>query len=214
MPIFLMLIRVGLLAWIATAQADTVVVGDFSSGDLAGWEEKSFEGATEYWLVTLDGRRVLRAVSNASASGLVKRVDIDLNQTPFLHWRWRVENTLKGTHEQTKQGDDYPARLYLIVSGGPLFWQTRAVNYVWSSSQPVGSSWPNAFASNAVMLAVRSGPAQAGQWVNERHDVRADFRRLLGQGIQRVDAVAIMTDTDNSGQRAVAYYSDIFFSGE
>jgi hypothetical protein len=114
--------------------------------------------------------------------------------------------------ERSKAGDDYPARLYLVISGGVLFWRTRALNYVWSSHQPVGTSWPNAFTGNARMLAVESGPAHAGEWRHYRRDVRADLRRWLDEDIDAIDAVAIMTDTDNSGQHAIAYYGDIYFS--
>lgn len=197
----------------ATAEPLTISVGQFSLGKLDGWEEKSFEGNTRYTLVEQAGRRVLKAESRAAASGLFREIHVDLNQTPFLNWSWRIENTLGGLDEQTKQGDDYPARIYVVASGGLAFWRTRAVNYVWASRLPQGFEWPNAFAGdNAMMVALRSGEAQSRQWVHEKRDVRADLRRFFGDDIRYVDAVALMTDTDNSQQRVTAYYGDIFFS--
>jgi len=189
--------------------AVTLPVGRFSAGDLEGWQSKSFKGETRYRLVEQEGRRVLEAQSDASASGLYREIAVDLTRTPYLHWSWRIDGVLDGVDERTKAGDDYPARLYVVVSGGLAFWRTRSLVYVWSSSQPVGSTWHNAYTANARVIAVRSG--QPGAWREERRDVRADFRRLFGEDITGVDAVAIMTDTDNSGQSARAWYGDIGF---
>ena len=61
------------------------------------------------------------------------------------------------------------------------------------------------------MMALRSGTAEAGRWVEEKRDVRADFRRLFGEDIDTLDAVALMTDSDSSGQTASAWYGDIRF---
>ena len=93
-----------------------------------------------------------------------------------------------------------------------MFWRTRAINYVWSNNQPVGSSWPNAFTSRAHMIAIASGAERVGQWVSERRDVRADYRRAFGEEPGPVDAVAIMTDTDNTGRTITAWYGDIWFT--
>jgi len=129
-----------------------------------------------------------------------------------LNWSWRVDQVLKGTDERSKDGDDYPARVYVVASGGAALWKTRSLVYVWSSNQPVGATWNNAFTDNARVMALRSGTQDAGRWVSEKRDIRADFQRLFGRDIDAVDAVALMTDTDNSGQRASAWYGDIYFT--
>lgn len=206
---------VSLLLLSATAVAGArVMVGHFSHGDLSGWSDKVFDGVTRYTLVSEDGRRALKADSRDTASGLYKNIRVDLERTPYLHWSWRVLNTLGDNDEHTKAGDDYAARVYVIFSGGALFWRTRAINYVWSSNQPRGSTWRNAFTGNARMIAVRSGDGKTGVWLHERRDIRSDYRHLFGDDVRYIDAVAIMTDTDNTHQTAVAYYGDIYFSAE
>jgi len=187
-------------------------IARFSQGDLAGWQERSFRGHTDYRLVRIEGSTVLQASSAASASGLYRQVEVDLTQTPILHWSWKTDTLLQGNDERTRAGDDYPARIYVVFSGGAFFWRTRAINYVWSSHQPQGSQWPNAFTGNARMIAVSAGKQGLGEWQHLQRDVRADYRRLFGSDPGRVDAVAIMTDTDNTGQRATAWYGDIWFS--
>lgn len=188
-------------------------VGEFSKGLLSGWQPKVFKGRTEYRLATVEGTTVLAAISQAQASGLYREMAVDLDRTPFLNWSWRVDNTLGTLEETTKAGDDYPARLYVIVSGGLAFWKTRSVNYVWASRARQGDHWPNAYAGHAVqMLAVRSGDQEAGRWIHEKRNVRDDLKRLFGEDIRQVDAIALMSDTDNSGRRAAAYYGDIYFT--
>ena len=204
-----------LLLIAAGAMAETLPIGQFSAGDLGGWEEKSFVGNTQYRLVeTKQGKKVLHASTQKSASGLFKTIKVDLTRTPWLHWSWRVDKVFSGNDERSKAGDDYPARLYVVVDGGMFFWRTRAVNYVWSSHQPVGSQWPNAFTGNAMMVAVRSGQAKTGQWVQERRNVRNDLKKLFGEDITHIDAVAVMTDSDNTQQGASASYGDIYFASE
>ena len=145
-------------------------------GDIAGWEEKVFAGKTRYETVRQDGRAVVRATSRGTASGLYLRRRIDLEKTPVLRWTWRVEGTLGDIDERTRAGDDYAARVYVIRSHPVFLWRTRAVNYVWASTRAPGETWPNAYTDASRNVAVRSGEEDAGRWVEERRDVRADFR--------------------------------------
>lgn len=202
------------LLTLQNAVADSeLAIGEFSHNRLDGWQHKSFQGETQYRLQTLDGVTVLTADSHTAASGLFKQQVIDLDQTPFLNWSWRIGKRLSGLNEQSKIGDDYAARIYVVVKGGLAFWQTRAINYVWAGNTKKDSVWPNAFAGDhAMMLALRGPEAPLNVWQTEKRDIRADFKRLLGQNIQSIDAVAIMTDTDNSGDQVFAAYGDIWFS--
>lgn len=179
---------------------------------LKGWEENSFSGTTRYEVTTLDGLPALMASSDKSASGLVFKKTIDLKQTPYLNWSWRISKVLQNVDEHSKSGDDYAARIYVVISGGLFFWRTRALNYVWSSNQDIGAVWPNAFTDNATLVAVRNAGSPMNEWVTEKRNIREDIKRYLNLDVDHVDAVAIMTDTDNSGQTATAYYRDIVFT--
>lgn len=193
-------------------------VANFSEGDLSDWEEKSFKGNSQYSFVEVKSNKklikVLRASTEGQASGLFKDVVIDLQKTPYLHWSWQVKNLLEGNDERSKEGDDYPARIYVVVSGGVFFWNTKAINYVWSSNQPQGSEWPNAYTGNAKMIAVQAGKEKVGQWVKEKRNVREDLKRLFGDDLTQIDAIAVMVDGDNTGQSATSFFGDIYFSSE
>lgn len=185
----------------------------FSAKSLSGWEEKQFAGKTEYSFVRDEQEGwVLKAVSNGSASGLVKQERIDLNKYPYLNWSWKAQVFPKVEDEKTKDGDDYPARIYVIFKTGSWFWNTRALNYVWNSHYPPDEAWPNAFTANAYVMAVESGTKKAGRWVTEKRNIQADIQKCFGIKVDVIEAVAIMTDSDNSADKAVAYYGDIYLS--
>lgn len=182
---------------------------------LEAWKNKMFQGSTQYQPVLVQGMPAIKAVAQASASGLFREIKIDLSKTPFLNWRWLSKDSFRGNDERRKSGDDYVARIYIVRSGGALFWRTKALNYVWSSHQPVGAMWPSAFTSNAQMIAVSSGPARTGDWITVKRNVRDDLRNAFGQeDIDTIDAIAIMTDADNTGQTVEAYYGEIYFSAQ
>lgn len=200
---------------LSASAAEIVEVGKFNSGELTGWEVKEYEGRTDYSFTEIDGRKALMSKSRAAASGLIRKMEIDLHKTPYINWSWRVDNVMKGLDERTKKGDDYPARVYVIFSGGLQVWKTRAVNYVWSNSQPVGTEWPSAYTKNNMKIAAQSGSEKLGVWINEKRNLVEDFRRLFKKDSPaKLDAVAIMTDTDNSGGEATAYYGNIYFTSE
>ena len=202
----------------AEVVGEKLMIGSFSSGSLNNWEAKEFKGQTSYKLVDLAGTRVLKADSAGSASGLFNEQRIDLHKTPVMNWRWHIENRLgNDINEQVKSGDDYAARVYVIASGGAAFWQTKAINYVWSSTSPVGNVWPNPYAyaganGKMMMIALRSSTDQAGTWYSEKRNILTDLKHQFGEEIRYIDAVAIMTDTDDSHGKATAYYGDIYFS--
>ena len=171
---------------------------------IAGWQAIRFAGETLYQ----QQADCVRAEANASASGLIRPVTTSLKQAPTLIWSWQALAPLapaRPAAEKSKAGDDFLARVYVIREGF-LPWQTRAINYVWSREHPVGSHWPNPFTGNAIMVVVQSGNEGFGEWHSFERDVAADFRLFHDMKVEQVDAVAVMTDADNTGGRAEACY--------
>jgi len=193
---------------------NTLYIGKFSQGELDGWKVKQFDGDTQYNIVTdtVNGKRILMANSNNSASGLFAEQRIDLQKTPYLNWSWKTDKLYSNLNESEKQGDDFVARIYIVIDGGLFFWKTRALNYVWSSSFETNQSWPNPYTGNAMMFSVESGEEKLGQWIHYKRNVQKDIQQILGKEVRYIDAVALMTDSDNAGQQAITYYGDIFFS--
>ena len=195
-------------------RAEPLVLGRFSAGDTEGWQLRHFEGRTRYRIVAVGGRKVLEAESRSAASSLYLERDIDLARRPVLEWQWRVEAPLAIADEHVKAGDDFAARVYVVAPGEGLFALPIAISYVWAASASVGDAWPNPFTSKVRMVAVESGSAHAGEWRGYRRNVREDFRRLFGREVDELEGVAVMTDADNSRQRARAWYGDILLREE
>ncbi len=189
-------------------------IANFSSADLDGWKPEHFVGETRYHFTQNESEgTVLCAASRGAASGLVREIPVDLTTTPYLNWSWRIDAAFLDYDEKTKRGDDFPARVYVVIADGPFFWRTKALNYVWAGRQPSGSLWISPYISdNVKLIAVESGNARKGLWRHEKRNVIDDLKLAFGRAITRIDAVAIMTDTDNTGVHARACYGDIFFS--
>lgn len=200
----------------SSEEIETLDIALFSQGQIDGWEERSFKGDTRYQLKSDDAQgTILHALSQGSASVFAKRIKVDLTKTPYINWRWKIDNRLDGVSETTKSGDDFAARIYLVKTDGLFGRKSKAVNYVWSSNQSINTTWGNAYQpKNSKMLAVRGIENKTGEWVSEKRNVALDFRQLFNQKIDTVDLVAIMTDTDNSGLTASASYGDIYFSSQ
>ena len=193
------------------SHADEIPVSRFSTESLKGWETKSFKGTTDYRIVQDNGISVVKAHAKGAASGLTRKLTFNPAVYRYLRWSWKINGTVVGGDERTKQGDDYAARIY-VVFPGRFFWQMRAINYIWANKLPKGSFVPNAYTANAMLIAVESGPDKAGQWIHVQRDILADYRRVFGEAPPEAGAIAIMTDTDNTGSEASAWYGEIVLS--
>lgn len=207
-PLFLLL-GLLLVATGAAAQAATaLVIDDFEQGLSPRWGKKSFAGETSYQVITEGGGKVLHARSQGAASGLVYKTEYRLSDYPLLSWRWKVSGIIPGGDETRKSTDDYAARVYVVFPHWFLP-RTRTISYVWGNKLARGTSVPSPYTGNAQMVAVESGAAQAGVWIVERRNVLEDYRRLFREEPPQVGAIAIMTDTDNTGASAEAWYDDL-----
>ena len=198
------LLGLGALA-AGTGVAEPLRLGDFTpSADPAapppGWEALTFPRVarhTRYTVVRDGSGFVLRAEAEASASALYRPLDLDPRVHRVLSWRWKVEGVLARSDPRRKAGDDYAARVYVTLRYDP--------------ATAVGTVLDNAYSARAKIVVARSGAALAGTWGTETHDIYADYRRIVGGAGEppRIEGIALMTDTDDTGERVVAYYDAI-----
>jgi len=197
-----------LIVFSVSVFAGEILVDDYVDGLSPKWVRKSFEGKTQYEVTREDNQLCIRATSSASASALYYKMKYDTNDFPVLTWRWKVDHVLSRGDALQKEGDDYAARVY-VVFPSLAFWRTKALNYIWANKLPQGQAVPNPFTANTIMVAVESGPERTGQWVEETRNVFEDYRRYFGKEPPKAGAIAIMTDTDNTGENATAWYGPI-----
>ncbi len=190
------------------AAAETIKIS--FDKDLSGWQEKIFSGRVDYRTIEDDGHLVLQGVSGGKASALIHWQDIDPRQYPTLRWRWKIDKVLEKGHAGLRSGDDYPARIYIIFDSWlPGF--ARSINYIWASQVSREAMVVNPYYRRSIMLAVNSGDEAAGRWVIEERDLLADYQRAFGGRIPLIKAIAIMTDGDDTGESATAWYDWIEF---
>jgi hypothetical protein len=158
-------------------------------------------------------------------------MDLDSTAYPVLAWHWKVSNILANGDVTKKSGDDYPARIYITFADDPghRSWLHRtkvaaikmlygitppsaALAYVWGSRAQVESVHPNPYTDRVRMIVVESGPAHLNSWRSARRNIVEDFQRAFGTDPTRISGIAVMTDTDNTGESAIAWYGDILLS--
>ena len=198
-----------LLCAVAYALADeSLLIADFEQGLGPEWRVNIFKGETDYKVVADGSTSVLRAESIGAASALVYQGEFLLDDYPVISWRWKIDGTVEGGDAAQKQTDDYAARIYIVF---PHWFhpKTKSLNYIWANKLAQGSVVPSSFTSNSMMIAVASGSDKVGTWQTVRRNLADDFRQVFGTDPPDKFQIAIMTDTDNTGGKARAWYDDI-----
>src|SRR3989475_4659012 len=147
-----------------------------------GWKPlifKKIEKHTVYTVGKDEDTAAIKAVSEASASGLTREIKINLREYPIVQWRWKVANVLQKGDVTRKEGDDYPARIYITFEYDSsmvgffdkakyetvrlLYGQyppLAAINYIWESKAPKGTMVPNPYTDQVKMIVVESGRSE------------------------------------------------------
>ncbi len=223
---------------VAAQSKDQLPIGMFSNsqpGDMlpVEWKPLTFDKIpthTQYSLVKDQNQVVIKADSRKSSSGLTREMTIDAKEYPVVQWRWKIENILQNGDVTKKEGDDYPARLYITFeydSAKVGFFEKAqyeaakllygqyppigALNYIWASKTPVGTMTPNPYTDQVTMIVIESGETKLNEWVTEERNVYKDYIKAFGKEPPKISGIAIMTDTDNTKEHAVAYFGDIIF---
>ena len=200
---------------ISFANAENINVFNFTENEIQSLEVRKVRGAdnkTEYLLGSNENGNYLKAVADNAASGLGKKVAIDLNSTPFINITWKIEKDLKGINEKSKKGHDFAARVFVIKKTGATALSNRAINYVFSSNENVGDNWPSPYTKKSIDNVLSTTSENLNEWVTVKANVKEDFKKFHDLDVNELDGVAIMADTDNSKSKSISYYQNIYFS--
>ncbi len=193
---------------------EEIKVFDFTQEELKTLKVRKIKGKTIYQVGSNENGNYLRAEAEGKASGLGKEVKIDLTKTPFLNITWKVEKDLSGIIENSKKGHDYAARVFVVKKTGATALSNRAINYVFSSNSSVGENWPSPYTKKSIDYVLATTKEHNNKWVTVKANVREHFKILHNLDVERIEGLAIMTDTDNSKLIAISYYQNIYFSSE
>ena len=197
--------------------ADEVTVFDFTQSELSELQVRKVRGADNKTIYSVEINKdgnILKAVADNAASGLGKEVKIDLNKTPFINITWKIEKDLPGIKENTKKGHDFAARVFAVKKTGATPLSNRAINYVFSSNSEIGSNWSSPYTKKSIDYVLASTKTNLNEWVTVKANVKEDFKKFHDLDVNELDGLAIMSDTDNSKKKTVAYYQNIYFSAD
>ena len=209
-----------LIVWltlISFSLAKEVKVFEFTEKELSELEVRKVRGADNKTIYTVESNEYgsfYKAVADNAASGLGKEVKIDLNKTPFINITWKIEKDLPGIKENTKKGHDFAARVFAVKKTGATPLSNRAINYVFSSNNEIGFNSPSPYTKKSIDNVLASTKDNLNEWVTVKSNVKEDFKKFHNLDVNELDGLAIMSDTDNSKMRAIAYYQNIYFSAK
>lgn len=212
-----------------------LVAGSFAAGltpggTPIGWKQRRIAGRTRF-SITKDGAdSVLRVEAAGGATGLFKEFRADPKPYPLIAWRWKIDRVIAAADERKKDKDDCAARVFVIfkddLPGASRFSRLKqrlastvssvlppgvAICYVWANRLNKDEVIDSPYTDWVRVVAVESGAALAGQWVAEERNLFDDFKKFFGKEPKQILGIAVMTDSDNTNQPAVAFYSDIRF---
>ena len=208
-------ILVGTLIIVGSSNANEIKVFNFTEKELSQLDVRKVRGAdnnTIYSVGSNENGNFLKAVADNAASGLGKEIKIDLNKTPYINITWKIERDLPGIKENTKKGHDFAARVFAVKKTGATPLSNRAINYVFSSNNEIGFNSPSPYTKKSIDNVLASTKKNINEWVTVKANVKEDFKKFHNLDVNELDGLAIMSDTDNSKMKAIAYYQNIYFS--
>ena len=200
-----------------TLYADEVKVFEFTDKELSELTVRKVRGAdnkTAYSVGSNENGNYLKAIADNAASGLGKEIKIDLNKTPFINITWKIEKDIPGIDETAKKGHDFAARVFVIKKTGATALSNRAINYVFSSNQDIGSNSRSPYTKKSIDNVLATTKTNLNEWVTVKANVKEDFKKFHNLDVNELDGIAIMSDTDNSKKKSITYYQNIYFSSQ
>ena len=198
-----------------SGHTNEIKVFDFTEEELSQLDVRKVRGAdnnTIYSIGSNENGNFLKAIADNAASGLGKEIKIDLNKTPYINITWKIEKDLPGIKENTKKGHDFAARVFAVKKTGATPLSNRAINYVFSSNNEIGFNSPSPYTKKSVDNVLASTKKNFNEWVTVKANVKEDFKKFHNLDVNELDGLAIMSDTDNSKMKAIAYFQNIYFS--
>ena len=210
-----------LLALAATAWAQgNVVVEDWSKQTVGakgipdGWKGQNW-GSPKYDFVIVndEGHKALHMKSANEGSTISKDIKgkINLSETPFLEWSWKVTRLPAGANSCRKATDDQAGQIFVVWPRFPEAVRSRIIGYVWDSTEPVGKMCKSEKTGTVTYIVIRSGPGELGKWLTERRNVVEDFKKAYDDAADSPAAMSVAIDSNDTGSTAESYMGPILF---
>tara|TARA_B100000579_G_scaffold429678_1_gene441832 strand:- start:1542 stop:2183 length:642 start_codon:yes stop_codon:yes gene_type:complete len=210
----IIIITIHFLFFFNISQSNEIKIFEFTEEEMKILKSRKIKGETTWILGSNEKGNFIKGEAEGKASGLGIEKKINLLKTPYINITWKVEKDLKGIDEKGKKGHDYAARVFVIKKTGKTALSNRAINYVFSSNNSIGDYWQSPFTKKSIDYVLSTTQTNMNEWVTVKANVKKHFKKLHNLDVNELNGLAIMTDTDNSKKKAIAYYQNIYFSSK
>ena len=207
------------IASVVSAQGARIVVEDWSKvpvghkGVPPGWRTQSW-GSPKYdfEIVSEGSAHVLRLLSEGDSSTINKEIKIDCKDYPILQWNWKVTVLPQGADARKEATDDQAAQVYVTFPRFPAAMRSRVIGYVWDTTAPAGITIRSQKTGLVTYIVMRSGETDLGKWLTESRNVCEDYKKIYGEEPEeKMEALSIGIDSDDTRSRAEAFIGEILF---
>ncbi len=199
--------------------------------DLKNWEPFTFKNEKRHSSYTIESEgkeSYLRAESDDSVSAIIYKGEFNVYEFPKLKWRWKVNNVYEKGDAKTKEGDDYPLRVYVIFEYDPdrvgflerskynaarliygKYPPDSSLNYIWSNKNHSEEILPSVYTNRSKMVLLQKGSSNTGKWITQEVDILGDYEKAFGKKPPAHATLGIMNDSDNTGEKSVSFIDSI-----
>jgi hypothetical protein len=200
-----------------------------ATASAVAWQHRIFPGKqpTQFQVTRQDGREAVRAKSEGSMSVLRKPLRVEAADLGRVAFSWKVSEFPDEADMGDRALEDSAARIVLVFEGDRTSFSSRTAQlsemlhtftgeplpyatlmYVWCNLRPAGTVILNPRTDRVRKLVVQSGTGQANRWLDYQRDIRADYIAAFGKPPGALVGIALMTDSDNTGNSALAWYGE------
>ncbi len=214
---------------LSSQEENFAIKEDFN--DLKNWESFTFkneERHSKYIIESDEKESYLKTESDNSVSAIIYKNEFNVYKFPKLKWRWKVNNVYKKGDAKTKEGDDYPLRVYVIFEYDPervgFFERSKynaakliyseyppdsSLNYIWANKNHTEEILPSVYTNRSKMVLLQKGSSNTGKWVTQEVDILLDYQKAFGKKPPAHATIGIMNDSDNTEEKSVSYIDNI-----
>ncbi len=171
------------------------------------FKKKGFGKKTIYTNGKDDKGYYLKAVADSGATGIGVEINNKelLKDMPFLNVTFKIEQDFINIDQTTKDGHDWTARV--MIGHGKKF-GAKLLSLSHSSLLDEGFLQQSPWTKGSRDYVISND--KSGEW----HTRKVNVKELLEKthNISFTNFLAIFSDSNNSKQKIIAYYRDVYFS--
>lgn len=197
---------------------------EVTKGIPEGWELIKSKGTPELNVVKESNMySIFMKCDGESSFGIRKRVEVNVQEYPFLNWRWKVTRLPSGGDVRKRDADDQAIQLYVAFASTdfPARLNTPVIGYVWDNEAPKGwmGKSTQIGAGKVRYIVLRNGSDELDKWYSERRNVYEDYMMLFREingGIPqgKTQGIHLHINSQHTKSGAESFVSEIYFSAQ